>query len=177
MRLLRNPAPPGHDGAGSEHRLALKEEIMTENIVVVGNIASEPTLAVGDSGIPRVRFRLANDCRERDPRTGEWRDGETSFYSVTAFRALGEHAYASLRKGDRVIVTGRLRISEWVDGELKRSSADITADALGPDLRWGTTSFHGTKREQTGDAEASASLDDFPDAIAVLDAAEVPAPF
>jgi hypothetical protein len=40
---------------------------------------------------------------------GEWRDGDNSFLKVNVWRAQAEHLADSLSKGDRVMVTGRLR--------------------------------------------------------------------
>ena len=74
-------------------------------------------------------------------------EGETSWYSVSVFRVLAEHAFASLHKGERVIVTGRLRIRQWETSVKKGVTAEIDADALGHDLLFGTTRFersHGT---------------------------------
>ena len=44
---------------------------------------------------------------------GEWRDGDTSFLKVNVWRGQAEHLADSLTKGDRVMVTGRLRQRSW----------------------------------------------------------------
>ncbi len=66
-------------------------------------------------------------------RAGEWKDGDTLFTSVTCWRALAENVHLSLRKGNSVIVIGRLSVRpyETRDGE-KRQSVDIDAMAVGP---------------------------------------------
>ena len=151
---------------------------MTENITIVGNIASEPRTGTGPSGVTYTSFRVACGSRIRDKETGEWTDGATSFYTVTAFKQLAEHAYASLRSGDRIVATGRVRIREWTDGERRGTTAEIEVEALGPELRWGTTTFHRARR---GGAEAAS--EEFPEtypeevtaAMAMSDA--VPTPF
>mgnify|MGYP000712248511 CR=1 FL=1 len=60
-----------------------------------------------------------------------------SFFNVVAWGTLGENAAASLTKGNRIIVTGRLeqRSYETKEGE-KRSVVEIIADEIGPSLRW-----------------------------------------
>jgi single-strand DNA-binding protein len=44
---------------------------------------------------------------------GTWRDGEASFCRVNVWRGQAEHLADSLGKGDRVMVTGRLRQRSW----------------------------------------------------------------
>jgi single-strand DNA-binding protein len=72
----------------------------------------------------------------RYQQNGEWQE-KTSFFNVTAWDTLGENCAASLTKGTRVIVTGRLeqRSYETKEGE-KRSVTEVIADELGPSLRW-----------------------------------------
>jgi single-strand DNA-binding protein len=80
--------------------------------------------------------------RRRDPRIKDgdrWRDGDTSFYRITAWRQLAEHVGDSLAKGDRVIVTGQLRMRAWETPEGdKRQVVEVTAEEAGPSLRWAT---------------------------------------
>lgn len=67
---------------------------------------------------------------------------------MAAFRQLGENAKASLRTGDSVIVTGRLKIRNWESNGKHGTSVDIEADAIGHDLRWGTTAYRPQARAQ-----------------------------
>jgi single-strand DNA-binding protein len=114
---------------------------MTEIITVTGNIATEPEQRTIGEGVRVTSFRLASPHRRYDRGTGKWVDQYTNFFTVSAFRGLGEHAYASLHQGDRVIVTGRLRLRDWDNGTRSGTNADIDADAIGHDLLWGTTSY------------------------------------
>jgi single-strand DNA-binding protein len=50
---------------------------------------------------------------QRIQQDGEWRDGDTSFLRVNVWRGQAEHLADSLAKGDRVMVTGRLRQRSW----------------------------------------------------------------
>jgi single-strand DNA-binding protein len=70
---------------------------------------------------------------------GTWRDGETSFFRVHVWRDQATHLSESLRKGDRMMVVGRLRQRSWEtpDGE-RRSVAEIEADEVGASLKWAT---------------------------------------
>ena len=64
-----------------------------------------------------------------------WRDGDTSFYRITAWRQLAEHIGDSLSKGNRVIVLGQLRARSWEtpEGE-RRTVVEVVADELGASL-------------------------------------------
>jgi single-strand DNA-binding protein len=77
----------------------------------------------------------------------EWQE-QTSFFNVSAWGTLGENAAASLTKGTRIIVTGRLeqRQYETKEGE-KRSVVEIIADEIGPSLRWARAEVERVARE------------------------------
>jgi len=79
-------------------------------------------------------FGLA--VNRRWQQNGEWQEA-VSFFNVVAWADLGENAAASLNKGNRIIVTGRLeqRSYETREGD-KRSVIEVIADDLGPSLRW-----------------------------------------
>lgn len=126
---------------------------MNDRITVIGNIASVPERRQTGTGIPVAHFRLATSQRHRDAQ-GVWVDGETNFYSVSAYRQLAENALASLQRGQRVIVTGSFRLRTWEVGEKKGTAAEIDAEALGPDLQWGTSRFTSLKREVAAPTEA-----------------------
>lgn len=113
---------------------------MSDTISIVGNVATDPKQHA-PGGIPITSFRLAVSQRRYDKSAGEWVDGATNWYSISAFRGLGEHTLSSVKKGDRVFVSGRLRIRDWTAGEKSGTSAEIEAESLGHDLLWGTTVF------------------------------------
>ncbi|MFT4219999.1 MAG: single-stranded DNA-binding protein [Microbacterium sp.] len=114
---------------------------MNETITVVGNI-TQPEYKVTAAGVPILNFRIASTVRRFDRGEEKWVDGATNWFSVSVFRQLAEHANRSLRKGDRVLVTGRLRLRDWETAAKKGVTAEIDADALGHDLLWGMTTFH-----------------------------------
>lgn len=119
---------------------------MYDTVTIVGNVATDPTQGRTTSGIPVTNFRLASTHRRFDDATQTWVDVVTNWYSVAAFRQLGEHAKASLRSGDSVIVTGRMKIRAWENNGKQGTSVDIDADAIGHDLRWGTTAYRRSTR-------------------------------
>lgn len=114
---------------------------MTDNITLVGVVATPPKSMHTPSGLSILSFRLASSQRRYDRAKNEWVDGETNWYTVTAFRQLADNAAASLSKGDRVVVAGRLRVRAWESGDRSGTNVEVDADSLGPDLLFGTTSF------------------------------------
>ena len=104
-------------------------------ITVVGNVAGPPRLRTTPAGVPVADFRIAATPRRHDRAAGTWSDGETLWFGVTAWRALGEHCAGSLKKGDRVVVQGRLTTRTWEteDGE-RRSSLEVDAGSVGLEL-------------------------------------------
>lgn len=125
---------------------AAEEKNMHDTVTIVGNVATDPTQGRTASGIPVTNFRLASTHRRFDDATQTWVDVATNWYSVAAFRQLGEHAKVSLRSGDSVIVTGRMKIRAWENNGKQGTSVDIDAEVIGHDLRWGTTAYRRSAR-------------------------------
>jgi single-strand DNA-binding protein len=107
-------------------------------ITVVGHVGRPPRQRTLAGGTVVADFRLASTPRRLDKATGQWSDGETIWFGVTCWRALAEHATASLGKGDKVVVTGRLLATSWTtdQGEV-RTGLEIDASAVGLDLSRG----------------------------------------
>lgn len=114
---------------------------MAENTTTTGLVATTPRHIVTADGLPITSFRLAATNRRFDRATGKYVDGETNWFTITCFDDLAVNVSASIGKGDRIIVTGILRIRDWDNGERAGTSVEIEADALGHDLSWGTSTF------------------------------------
>ena len=108
---------------------------------------------------------------QRVQQDGQWCDGETSFFKVNVWRGQAEHLADSLSKGDRVMVTGRLRQRSWETPEGdKRSVTEIEADEVGASLKWATAKVERTSQRGNGDrtqgrerqAERSGDFNDAP---------------
>jgi single-strand DNA-binding protein len=110
---------------------------------IVGNLAADPELRFTNTGTPVANLRVAVTSRIQD-RDGTWRDGETSFHKVNVWRDQAHNLTDSLGKGDRVMVTGRLRQRSWEtpEGE-RRTATEIDADEVGASLK-----FHTAKLER-----------------------------
>jgi single-strand DNA-binding protein len=104
-------------------------------VTAVGNLVADPKPRTTPTGVPGANFRIASSERRRDPSTGEWRDVHTSFFQVTCWRATADRVLATLRKGDTVIVSGRLQVHNWQNPEgVWHTIVDIDATSIGPDL-------------------------------------------
>jgi single-strand DNA-binding protein len=126
---------------------------------IVGNLTENPELRYTTNGAPVANFTVAVTPRVKD---GDgWKDGETSFLRVTAWRQLAEHAADSLSKGDRVLVYGTLRQRSWEtpEGE-RRSTVEVQAEELGPSLKWATAKPERASRKAT--TKAGGQRDDEP---------------
>jgi single-strand DNA-binding protein len=103
------------------------------HVTITGNLTDDPELKYTPNGAPVVNFRIAVTARVRDGET--WRDGDTSFFRIYAWRQLAEHVADSLSKGDRAIVIGRLKSRSWETPEGdKRSVVEVEADEVAPSL-------------------------------------------
>ena len=114
---------------------------MSEFITVSGLVATTPRHLVTQDGLPITSFRLAAAHRRFDRKENKWVDGETNWFTITAFRQLAINAAGSISKGERVIITGKLRVRDWDNGERAGTSVEVEADALGHDITWGTSVF------------------------------------
>lgn len=129
-------------------------------ITIVGNLTGDPELRYTNTGRAVVNFTVAETPRFLDKTTGEWRDDETLFHRCSIWADAAEHVAASLSRGARVIVTGRMRARSYESTDeagcvSKRTVFEVHADEVGPSLRWATA--HVTKASR--DTAASAGDD------------------
>jgi single-strand DNA-binding protein len=102
-------------------------------LTLLGRLVADPQQHAVAGGRTVTRFRIVNNRRRRDA-DGGWVDGDPVFMSVSCWRDLGDNVARSLRKGDAVVVHGRLAYREFGEGDTRRSYHEIEAVAVGPDL-------------------------------------------
>jgi single-strand DNA-binding protein len=141
------------------HRAPRREHHGRHLRLDTGNLTDDPELRFTPQGTAVANFRLAVTPRVKEGDT--WKDGQTSFYRIVAWRQLAENVAESLGKSDRALVTGTLRTNAWEtpEGE-KRSVVEVQADEVGPSLRWATAKPE--KASRTG-AQRSSRGGDFND--------------
>ena len=133
---------------------------MANSTTITGNLTREPEIRYTRDGQPTTQFGVAVNRRWQDRATQEWQES-TSFVDVVCWRDLAENAALTLTKGMRVVVTGRLEQRSWETEEGEhRTKVEITADEIGPSLRFATAEVHKVERRGTGGKEAE-------DAVAV----------
>jgi single-strand DNA-binding protein len=122
------------------------------NVTVIGNVTRDPELRFTPSGMAIASFGVAVNRRWQNRQTNEWEE-RVSFFDVKCWAQLGENVSASVQKGSRVIVTGRLEQDSWEQDGQKRSKVEIVADEVGPRLRGATAEITRNERRE-GDAPA-----------------------
>ncbi|UOQ88930.1 single-stranded DNA-binding protein [Agromyces endophyticus] len=134
---------------------------MTDSITVTGIVGTDPTQKVIGDGVVITSFRLASNRRYFDKAKGTWESTETNWFTVSAFRQLGHNAGFSVRKGQHVVVQGRLRVRAWEAGGKSGTSVDIEADAIGHDMAWCISSYVRTQSEsRSAESGAGDAADD-----------------
>jgi single-strand DNA-binding protein len=99
-------------------------------IFLSGNLTRDPELRFTNSGTAALSFRIAVD--------GAGNSGEESgFFTCTAWGKLAENLAESVHKGDRIVVSGRLRHRSYeIEGGKKSSTIELAVDDAGPSLQW-----------------------------------------
>lgn len=119
-------------------------------ITISGNLVAIPELRHTPGGAVVANFVVASTPRVF--RNGEWADGDTMFMRCSVWREQAEHISASLGKGDRVIVTGKLRMRSYTRDDERRTSMELDVDEVGASLRYATAKITKTVRNGTNTA-------------------------
>jgi single-strand DNA-binding protein len=114
---------------------------VTELVTISGLVATTPRHLITQDGLPITSFRLASSHRRFDREQSKWIDGETNWFTITGFRQLAINLSTSVQKGDRVLVSGRLKIRDWDNGERAGTSVEVEAEHVGHDMFWGASVF------------------------------------
>ena len=127
------------------------------NIDLAGFVASEPSFRRLATGTSHAKLRVAYTERRLNRETGEWGDGPTSFVTVLCWRSLADNVAMCLRKGEPVLVRGRLRVREYEGKDGSRGTeTEIDASSIGHDLSRGVAHFSRTRRAAGETAAESA---------------------
>jgi single-strand DNA-binding protein len=93
-------------------------------VVLAGNLVRDPDLRFTSSGVPVCGFSIAvNRVRSKNE--------AVDFFNVSAWRELGETIANHKKKGDPILVEGRLQYRTWeAEDGTKRSAVDVVADGV-----------------------------------------------
>ena len=126
-------------------------------VQMTGHVGTEVDIR-GNGSV--TAFRLACTPRVRG-KGGEYSDGNTTWIDVTCFRSLAAHVADSVRKGDPVIVIGKLRTSVWTKDGQTRERLGLEAETVGHDLSRGTAIFRKSVRPSAEPADGDEPAAEF----------------
>src|SRR5580693_9253565 len=139
---------------------------MANTTTIIGNLTREPEIRYTREGQATAQLGVAVNRRWQDRSTQEWQEA-TSFFDVVCWRDLAENVALSLTKGMRVVVTGRLEQRSWETEEGEhRYKVEITADEIGPSLRFATADVRRTERRggaELPDGDAASDSEGMPE--------------
>lgn len=114
---------------------------MSDNITVRGFVATEIRSSTTPGGVATASFRLGSTERRYDRASNTWVDGSTNWFTVQGYRQLAGNMGCSVKKGQRVIIVGRLKMRSWEKEGRIYHAAEIDAESVGHDLMWGSANF------------------------------------
>jgi single-strand DNA-binding protein len=111
-------------------------------VVLAGYVAREPRYRKTHNGYSYTSLRVGYTPRRMDRDSGEWSDGGTSFVTVFCWRGLAENVAMCVRKGDPVLVKGKLQVRPYTDKDGgSRVAVEVEASSIGHDLTRGVAMF------------------------------------
>lgn len=150
---------------------------MDADVIITGYVGTPVDYRSAPEGWRFADFRLACTPRRRT-RDGEWVDEETTWVTVSAARALADNIRVSLRRGDPVIVVGKLRTQRYRTAEgVERERFVLEASTIGHDLARGQSAFTKPRRQEQADQARFVSAEPgVPESADVETSAEVTSP-
>lgn len=131
-------------------------------VIIVGNLTRSPELRHAQNGTAVARFGVATNSAWTDETGAKQEDVE--FHNIVVFGKQAESAAEYLRKGQLVLVEGRLRTSSWTVEGAKRSRTEIIAARL----------QFGPKRADTAPADTDDGIPDKDTALAADQNDDIP---
>ena len=110
---------------------------MSFTVTFKARLGADPEMTTGSNGSAVTRMRVVTNGRRMVD--GDWQDTDTSWWQVTAFGRQAEAAAEQLRKGDLVLIHGKVKQREWEKDGVKRVTAEVTADEVAKVCKSGQT--------------------------------------
>ena len=98
-------------------------------VVISGNLTRDPEVRTTQSGMPVMSLGIAVNDRRKNNQTGEWED-YANFVDCTMFGTRAQNVAQYLSKGQRVMIDGKLRYSQWERDGQRRSKLEVILDDL-----------------------------------------------
>jgi single-strand DNA-binding protein len=133
-------------------------------LFLAGYVAREPRNRSTKTGVSYTSLRVGYTPRRVDRETGEWSDAGTSFVTVFCWRTLADNVATCVRKGDPVLVKGKLQVRPYTDKDgAPRVAVEIEATSLGHDLSRGVANFRRAYKSPGETAAQRAAAETQPD--------------
>lgn len=114
---------------------------MNDSITVRGFVATEIKSSTTPGGVATASFRMGSSVRRYDRTAKTWVDVHTNWFTVQGYRQLAGNMGCSIKKGQRIIVVGRLKLRSWESDGRVHHAVDIDAESVGHDLMWGSANY------------------------------------
>lgn len=132
---------------------------MTDTVLhIIGHVGTDVDYRRIGAGTDLSTFRLASTPRRWDKNQRQYVDGATNWITVQCWRDLALHVRDSLRRGDPVVVVGRLKTEEWTKDEIRHSRFVLDASTVGHDLTRGVSAFRRVPRPSESATDQSADV-------------------
>lgn len=143
----------------------------------VGRLVADPAMSFTPSGKAKASMRVAFSDRKKDE-NGNWQDGDRMFVDATVWGQEAENLCESLRQGQEVSLSGRMKQREYTDREgQKRVVYEVIFATVAPTLRFATASINKMARSTGTGQQASGSNDPWSTAASASAAVSDEAPF
>lgn len=117
-------------------------------IFLSGNLTKDPELKFTSSGTAALSFRIGVDGAGTNA-------DESGFFTCTAWGKLAENLAETVHKGDRIVVSGRLRHRSYeLEGGKKSSTIELVVEDAGPSLLWAQAAVTRNPRPESAPADA-----------------------
>ena len=114
--------------------------------MLIGNVTGEVDLAATSQGTDVANFSIAV-TKYKDKKSGKWM---ADYFDCVAWKELAVNISKSIKKGARVIISGKIENQSWEDNEgTRRKNTRITVFNLGIDLSF--VVCRDIKKNKTGD--------------------------
>ncbi|MCL1907006.1 MAG: single-stranded DNA-binding protein [Propionibacteriaceae bacterium] len=135
---------------------------MQASMTVTGYVGHDIELRQTKTGVSTVNFRIGTTPRIK--KDNEWLDGVTTWTSVVCYRNLADHVAKSLKKGQPVVVHGRVRTQTWNDAQdVQHDRTFVEAITVGHDLTKGVASFEKAVRPGSASEDSVVMLSPEPE--------------
>ena len=132
--------------------------IEDQQLTIAGTLGGDPELRFTPSGAAVVNFSVAVNPRYFDKQANEWREKGTDWWRCNAWRQMAENIAESFRKGDRVIVVGKVASRQFDTRDGQRVTTwELTVEDAGPSTKFATTTSRKAERNQQGQQQGGQS--------------------